>query len=176
MENLLNILANPDKRHIWILNRKYCPHKAMIDGKAMVLYSYDPVESETPFSLDAISNIEDYSYKTFVQAYRDERKEILDYDAREKRIIAVWSFYKNVRKDDVMLFVHGSEIEGYYVITGEKVECEKGEDFCVHSWAAERIRFGRPLCIQSKFGSPYFKMIGEFKEEVVAAIKKAIRS
>ena len=68
MENLLSILTNPDKRHIWILNRKYCPHKAMIDGKAMVLYSYDPVESETPFSLDAISNIESYTDKTFVQA------------------------------------------------------------------------------------------------------------
>ena len=65
MEKLLNILTNPDKRHIWILNRKYCPHKAMIEGKAVVLYSYDPVESETPFSLDAISNIEGYNYKTF---------------------------------------------------------------------------------------------------------------
>jgi len=64
MERLLNIIANPDKRHIWILNRKYCPHKAMIEGKAMVLYSYDPVENETPFSFDAISNIEGYNYKT----------------------------------------------------------------------------------------------------------------
>lgn len=174
MERLLNILTNPDKRHVWILNRKYCPHKAMVDGKAMVIYSYDPIEGETPFSLDAITNIEGYNYKTFVQAYRDERKEILDYDAREKRIIAVWSFYKNVRKDDVMLFVHGNEIEGYYVVTGEQVECDKGEDFCVHSWAAEKIRFSHPVCIESKFGSPYFKLIGDFKTEVVAALKKEL--
>ena len=175
MENLLSILTNPDKRHIWILNRKYCPHKAMIDGKAMVLYSYDPVESETPFSLDAISNIEGYNYKTFVQAYKDERNEILESDAQDMRIMSVWSFYKNVRKDDVMLFVHGNEIEGYYVVTGEQVECEKGEDFCVHNWAAKTIRFSRPVCISSRFGSPYFKLIGDFKKEVVAAIKKEIQ-
>ena len=31
MEKLLNILTNPDKRHFWILNRKYCPLKEMSD-------------------------------------------------------------------------------------------------------------------------------------------------
>lgn len=46
MERLLNILINPDNRHVWILNRKYCPNKAMIDGKAEVMYTYDPVEQE----------------------------------------------------------------------------------------------------------------------------------
>ena len=148
----------------------------MIDGKAMVLYSYDPVESETPFSLDAISNIESYNYKTFVQAYKAERNEILENDAQDMRIMSVWSFFKNVRKDDVMLFVHGNEIEGYYVITGEHVECQNEEEFCLHSWAAETIRFSRPVCISSRFGSPYFKLIGDFKKEVVAAIKKEILS
>ena len=54
MERLLNILTNPDKRHFWILNRKYCPLKEMSDCKAEVLYSYDPVAQETPFSLEAI--------------------------------------------------------------------------------------------------------------------------
>ena len=175
MENLLSILTNPDKRHIWILNRKYCPHKAMIDGKAMVLYSYDPVESETPFSLDAISNIESYNYKTFVQAYKAERNEILENDAQDMRIMSVWSFFKNVRKDDVMLFVHGNEIEGYYVITGEHVECQNEEEFCLHSWAAETRRFSRPVCISSRFGSPYFKLIGDFKKEVVAVLKNEIK-
>lgn len=58
MERLLNILTKLDKRHVWILNRKYCPLKAMADGKAEVLYSYEPVAQETPFSLDAIMNIE----------------------------------------------------------------------------------------------------------------------
>ena len=110
-----------------------------------------------------------------MQAYKDERNEILESDAQDMRIMSVWSFYKNVRKDDVMLFVHGNEIEGYYVVTGEQVECEKGEDFCVHSWAAETIRFSRPICIPSRFGSPYFKLIGDFKKEVVAAIKKKIQ-
>ena len=175
MERLLNILTNPGKRHIWILNRKYCPHKAMIDGKAMVLYSYDPVESETPFSLDAISNIESYNYKTFVQAYKAERNEILENDAQDMRIMSVWSFFNNVRKDDVMLFVHGNEIEGYYVITGEHVECQNEEDFCLHSWAAETIRLSHPVCISSRFGSPYFKLIGDFKKEVVAVLRKEIK-
>lgn len=174
MERLLNILTNPDKRHIWILNRKYCPHKEMIDGKATVLYSYAPVESETPFSLDAIMNIQNYNYKTFVQAYKDERKEILEYDAPEQRIMAIWSFYKNVQKNDVMLFVHGNEIEGYYIVTGEQVECQNEEDFCIHSWAADTIRFSQPVCISSRFGSPYFKLIGDFKKEVVAVLKKVI--
>ena len=73
-----------------------------------------------------------------------------------------------------MLFVHGNEIEGYYVVTGEQVECENGEDFCIHSWAAETIRFSQPVCIESKFGSPYFKLIGNFKKEVVAALKKEL--
>ena len=176
MERLLNILTNPDKRRIWILNRKYCPNMAMIEGKAEVLYSYDPVGQETPFSYDAIKNIEFYNYKTFVQAYKDERREILDYDAPELRIMAVWSFYKNVHKDDVLLFVHGSEIEGYYVVTGEHVECRNEEDFSLHSWEAETIRFSRPVCIASRFGSPFFKIIGDFKREVVAAIKKALQS
>ncbi len=36
---------------------------AMIEGKAEVLYSYDPVGQETPFSYDAIRNIEFYNYK-----------------------------------------------------------------------------------------------------------------
>lgn len=175
MERLLDILTNPGKRHIWILNRKYCPHKAMTDGKAVVMYSYDPVESETPFSLDAIMNIEGYNYKTFVQAYKDERKEILEYDAPELRIMAIWSFYKNVQKDDVMLFVHGNEIEGYYVVTGEKVECQNEDDFCLHSWAAETIRFSRTVCITNRFGSPYFKLIGDFKKEVVATLRKEIK-
>ena len=34
---------NLDKRHVCILNRKYCPLKEMTDGKAEVLYSYEPV-------------------------------------------------------------------------------------------------------------------------------------
>ncbi len=170
MERLLSIITNPDKRHIWVLNRKYCPNKAMADGKAMVLYSYDPVAQETPFSLDAIMNIESYNYKTFVQAYKDERKEILDDDVQDMRILAVWSFCKNVRKDDVMLFVHAGEIEGYYVVTGDHVECRNEEDFCLHSWEAETIRFSRPVCIESRFGSPFFKMIGNFKKEVVSAL------
>ena len=174
MKRLLNMLSSPDKRHIWILNRKYCPHKAMIEGKAMVLYSYDPVESETPFSLDAISNIVGYNYKTFVKAYKDERNELLENDAQDMRIMSVWSFYKNVRKDDVMLFVHGNEIEGYYIVTGEQVECEKGEDYCVHGWAAETIHFSRPVCISSRFGSPFFKLIGDFKKDVIVALKKEI--
>ena len=176
MERLLNFLTNPDKKHIWILNRKYCPMKEMTEGKAEVLYSYDPVAQETPFSLDAIMNIESYNYKTFIRAYKDERKEILDNDAQDMRILAVWSFYKNVRKDDVMLFVHGNEIEGYYVITGEHVECRNEEDFCLHNWEAETVRFSRPVCIASRFGSPFFKMIGDFKKEVVTALKKEIQS
>ena len=175
MERLLNILTNPDKRHVWILNRKYCPNKAMADGKAWVMYSYDPVAQETPFSLEAIMNIENYNYKTFIQAYKAERKEMLDNDVQDMRILAVWSFYKNVRKDDVMLFVHGNEIEGYYVITGEQVECRNEEDFCLHSWEANTVRFGCPVCIESRFGSPFFKMIGDFKKEVVAALRKDIQ-
>ena len=174
MERLLNILTNPDKRHVWILNRKYCPLKEMSEGKAEVLYSYDPVAQETPFSLEAIMNIENYNYKTFIQAYKAERKEILDDDAQDMRILAVWSFYKNVRKDDVILFVHGNEIEGYYVITGEQVECRNEEDFCLHSWIAETICFSRPVCIESRFGSPFFKMIGDLKKEVVTALRKEI--
>ena len=174
MERLLNIITNPDKRHIWILNRKYCPNKVMIEGKAEVMYSYDPVAQEKPFSVDAIMNIKSYNFKTFVQAYKDERKEILDNDAQDMRILAVWSFCKNVRRDDVMLFVHGNEIEGYYVITGEQVVCQNEEDFCLHSWEAETIRFSCPVCIASRFGPPFFKMIGKFKTEVVAALRKAI--
>ena len=46
--------------------------------------------------------IESYNYKTFIQAYQVERKAILYDDAQDMRILAVWSFYKNVRKDDVM--------------------------------------------------------------------------
>ena len=176
MERLLNILTNPGNRHVWILNRKYCPNKAMADGKACVLYSYAPVAQETPFSLEAIRNIESYNYKTFIQAYKAERKEMLDNDVQDMRILAVWSFYKNVRKDDVMLFVHGNEIEGYYVITGEQVECRNEEDFCLHSWEAETVRFSRPVCIESRFGSPFFKMIGDFKKEVVIALRKEIKS
>lgn len=175
MEQLLNILTNPDKRHVWILNRKYCPNKAMADGKAVVMYSYDPVAQETPFSLEAIMNIESYNYKTFVQAYKNERKEILDNDAQDMRILAVWSFYKNVRKDDVMLFVHGNEIEGYYVITSDQAECRNEEDFCLHGWSADAVRFSRSVCIESRFGSPFFKMIGDFKKEVVDALTKEIQ-
>ena len=50
MERLLDKLMNPEGSRIWILNRKYCPHKAMLDGEATVVYSYDPVGTETPFS------------------------------------------------------------------------------------------------------------------------------
>jgi len=176
MDRLLSILTNPDKRHVWILNRKYCPKKAMADGKVVVMYSYDPVAQETPFSLEAIMNIESYNYKTFIQAYKAERKEILDDDVQDMRILAVWSFYKNVRKDDVMLYVHGNEIEGYYVVKGDYAECRNEEDFCLHSWAAETIRFSHPVCISNRFGSPYFKLIGDFKKEVVDALNKAIKS
>ena len=91
-------------------------------------------------------------------------------DVQDMRILAVWSFCKNVRKDDVMLFVHAGEIEGYYVVTGDHVECRNEEDFCLHSWEAETIRFSRPVCIESRFGSPFFKMIGNFKKEIVSAL------
>ena len=176
MERLLNILTNHDKRHIWILNRKYCPLKEIADGKAEVLYSYDPVAQETPFLLEAIMNIESYNYKMFVQAYKDERKEMLENDSQDMRILAVWTFYKNVNKDDVMLFVHGNEIEGYYVVIGDHAECQNEKDFCLHSWTAETVRFSRPVCIESRFGSPFFKMIGDFMKEVMDALKKAIKS
>ena len=145
-------------------------------GKACVLYSYDPVAQETPFSLEAIMKIESYNYKTFIQAYKAERKEMLDDNVQDMRILAVWSFYKNVRKDDVMLFVHGNEIEGFYIITGEQMECQNEEDFCLHSWEAETVRFSRPVYIESRFGSPFFKMIGDFKKEVVIALRKEIKS
>jgi hypothetical protein len=146
----------------------------MVEGEAVVVYSYEPVENETPFSLDAIKNISFYNFKTYKQAYMDERREILDYEANEMRIMSVWNFYKNVRQGDVMLFVHGNEIEGYYIITGEHVKCQNGEDFCAHSWDAETIRFKRPVLISKRFGSPYFKLIGDFKREVISELKKAI--
>ena len=174
MERLLDKLMNPEGSRIWVLNRKYCPHKAMLDGEATVVYSYDPVGTETPFSLDTISNIQSYNYKTYLQSYKEERKVLLDYDAPEQRIIAVWNFYKNVTKGDIMLFVHGNEVEGYYVVTADNVEITQGEDFCAHSWKAERVKFDTPLCIESRFGSPYFKLIGDFKKEVIAVLKKSI--
>ena len=174
MEKLLDILVNPDKRRIWILNRKYCPNQSMTDNRVVVKYSYDPVEYETPFSLDAIKNIGSYNYKTFVQAYRDERREILENDAPELRIMAIWSFYKNVHKDDVMLFVHGNEIEGYYIVTGDCVECQNEEKYSIHCWEVETIRFEQPVCITSRFGSPFFKLIGDFRKEVVSALKDKI--
>lgn len=85
MERLLDKLMNPEGSRIWILNRKYSPHKAMHDGEATVVYSYDPVGTETPFSFETISNIQNYNYKTYVQSYKEERKEIMDYDARQRR-------------------------------------------------------------------------------------------
>lgn len=148
----------------------------MAEGKAEVLYSYDPVVQEKPFSLEAIMNIQNYNYKTFVKAYKEERKEILDKEAQDMRMLAVWSFFKNVRKDDLMLFVHGNEIDGYYVITGEHVVCQNEEDFCLHIWEAETIRFGQPVCIARRFGPPFFKIIGDFKRDVVDALRKAIQS
>lgn len=165
---------NPEGSRIWILNRKYCPNQAMLKDKACVVYSYQPVGTETPFSLETISNIQNYNYKTYVQSYKEERKEIMDYDAREQRIIAVWNFYKNVTKGDIMLYVHGNEIEGYYIITADNVEITQGEDFCTHTWKAERVKFVNSLCIESRFGSPYFKLIGDFKREVIAALKKSL--
>ena len=42
---------------------------------------------ETPFSLEAIMSIESYNYKTFERAYKDERKEILDDDVQDMRIL-----------------------------------------------------------------------------------------
>ena len=45
---------------------------------------------------------------------------------------------------------------------------------CLYSWEAETIRFSQPVCIESRFGSPFFKMIGDFKKEVVASLKKMI--
>ena len=98
----------------------------------------------------------------------------MDYDAREQRIIAVWNFYKNVTKGDIMLFVHGNAVEGYYVITAAYVEITQGEDFCAHTWKAERVKFVKSLCIENRFGSPYFKLIGDFKREVIAALKKSL--
>lgn len=175
MERLLNILTTPGTQRVWILNRKYCPHQAMLKDKACVVYSYEPVGTETPFSLDTISNIESFNYKTYVQSYKEERKEILDYDAQEMRIMAVWNFYKNVRKDDVMLFVHGNEIEGYYLVTADTIEIEKGEDFCAHTWGAETVCFDKPLTIERRFGSPYFKLIGDFRKEIIVAIKKIVK-
>ena len=50
------------------------------------------------------------------------------------------------------------------------MECRNEEDFCLHSWEAETVRFSRPVCIESRFGSPFFKMIGDFKKEVVASL------
>lgn len=174
MERLLDILNNPGGRHVWILNRKYCPYQTMLKHEATVLYSYEPVASETPFSLDAISKIETYNFKTYVQAYREERREILDRNAQEMRIMAVWNFYNNVRKDDVLLFVHGNEIEGYYIVTADAIEIVKGEDFCAHSWKAEAICFESSIIITRRFGSPYFKLIGDFRREITDAIKRKI--
>ena len=79
-----------------------------------------------------------------------------------------------MRNDDVMLFVHGNEIEGYYVVTGDHTECQNEEDFCLHSWTAETVRFSHPVCIERWFGSPFFKMIGDFKKEVIAALRKEV--
>ena len=174
MQRLLNILTNHEKRKIWILNRRYCPRKAMVDGKAVVMYSYNSVEGETPLSVEAIKSISQYNEKTFVQAYKEERIELMGYDAHENRIKSVWNFYKTVKKDDVMLFVSGKEVEGYYIVTGEQVECQNEKDYCIHSWAAETIRFSRPICIEKSFGSPYFKQIGSFKDKVIEALKRAI--
>lgn len=175
MQHLYNIIAKKLKTNqgprIWVLNIKYCPISMLGKDEVRVRYTYSEQVGARPFSIDAIRDIDKFSFKVFRQAYLEERSEILDHDAQDMRISAIWSFYKNVHKGDIMLLVTGTKVLCYYNVTGDNVEIENKEDSCEHFWQAECHSLDEYIEIKDRFGSPFFKLLdGKLGYQILDAI------
>lgn len=168
MKRLLDLLKNPSKR-VWVLNCRYCPRKEMRIEGAIVDYSL-----KDKFPIKAIREIDKASKDTFSDAYKKEREEICSHPVYDSRKDAVWSFYFEVRKEDVMLFVTGSKVIGYYLVTGDKVKVFDDGDSIHHEWETEMVCFETPFSITKDFQNPFFKPLREeIRDMVIDALIKA---
>ena len=172
MERLLRILSNPSST-VWVLNSRYCP--MMFDGDAAVQFTEKKVAGALPYAINAICDIRKYNKATFENAYDIERKEKFNIDTKDNsRINAIWKFNKTVKTGDVMLYVSGSQVLGYYIVTGTEPEITPGEGYCFISWKADTIEFKGLILINGVFGNPFFKEVGKNRAKVIDALTKAI--
>lgn len=172
MERLLKILSNPSST-VWVLNSRYCPQ--MFDGKAVVQFTEKKVAGALPYAINAICDIKKFNKATFEHAYDIERKEKFNIDSKDNsRLNAIWKFNKKVKTGDVMLYVSGGKVLGYYIVTGTESEITSREGYCFNSWKAETVEFKTFVLINGVFGNPFFKEVGKNRTKVVEALTKAI--
>ena len=171
MERLLEILRNSSSK-VWVLNSRYCPQ--MSDGNAVVHFTEKKVEGALPYATRAICEIKKYNKATFKEAYDIERNEKYNIHSKDdSRINAIWKFNKDVKTGDVMLYVSGSLVLGYYIVTGTESETTPKEGYCINSWKAETVKFKTSILINGVFGNPFFKEVGKNKSKVIEALTKA---
>ena len=157
---------------MWVLNSRYCPQ--MSDGNAVVHFTEKKVEGALPYATRAICEIKKYNKATFKEAYDIERNEKYNIHSKDdSRINAIWKFNKDVKTGDVMLYVSGSLVLGYYIVTGTESETTPKEGYCINSWKAETVKFKTSILINGVFGNPFFKEVGKNKSKVIEALTKA---
>lgn len=157
---------------MWVLNSRYCPQ--MSDGNAVVHFTEKKVEGALPYATRAICEIKKYNKATFKEAYDIERDEKYNIHSKDdSRINAIWKFNKDVKTGDVMLYVSGSLVLGYYIVTGTESETTPKEGYCINSWKAETVKFKTSILINGVFGNPFFKEVGKNKSKVIEALTKA---
>ena len=151
---------------MWVLNSRYCPQ--MSDGNAVVHFTEKKVEGALQYATKAICNIKKYNKATFKEAYDIERNEKFNIHSKDNsRLNAIWKFNKAVKTGDVMLYVSGSQVLGYYIVTGTESEITPGEGYCFNSWKAETVEFKGFILINGIFGNPFFKEVGENRIKVI---------
>lgn len=174
IRRLLDIIESPFGVKVWALNRRYCPGQAMTKDKVMVMYSGKWVDYASPFAYETIGNMTPNCNKdSFKRAYYIERETKFNLDAKDgSRINALWKFYKEVKKGHVILFVYGCDLLGYYIVNDDNVECEMGENYCIHAKKAESIMFDAPIDLKIAFAHPFFKEAGTHIEEIKNVLKR----
>lgn len=140
----------------------------MSDGNAVVHFTEKKVEGALQYATKAICNIKKYNKATFKEAYDIERNEKFNIHSKDNsRLNAIWKFNKAVKTGDVMLYVSGSQVLGYYIVTGTESEITPGEGYCFNSWKAETVEFKGFILINGVFGNPFFKEVGENRIKVI---------
>lgn len=190
MKYLIDILTNysEDNTHtqVWVLNNYYSPDKDMNNTAVNILYSPNPIKkgADTEFPIDTIRDIQKYSDKMFMESYNQERRELGYQFDNDKRKYAVWDFYHNIKRGDIVLFVSKNIVYGYYYIVSNMVETTENETGILHTRKANVTKFAEPLVLSNYFGSPFLTKIRtnyghdhvNFKEEITNALVDALNN
>ena len=161
-----NVYTIKGKRvRIWTLNTEHKDHNKMMSQDGVIIWN----EYKASRDIHDFSSFESYRKAYFKEKNADKQYENWDhYITNDQRCFAYWRFCKIVKEGDIIYLAQGSEIYGYCVITGKKVETSK--EYNAHGWECRWTKYKWPIHVTSLHATPFFMYVDHDKMD---RIKKA---